>query len=58
MPMATISSRLTTNGLQQHLHGEATVVQEACVPRYEHCFFDTACCEGLICETWNCAPAG
>lgn len=64
MPTATLSSRLTTNGLQQHLHAEASVVQEGCPPPGgqcgcwgSHCFFDSACCPGLICELWNCENA-
>jgi hypothetical protein len=63
MPTATLTSRLTTNGLQQHLHAEASVVQEdhRCPPpggqcgcSGSHCFFDSACCPGYLCETFNC----
>lgn len=58
MSVTSLSERLSGNGLQQHLHTETTAVEEACVPRYESCAWDSQCCHGLICEWFHCYLQG
>jgi hypothetical protein len=58
MSVTSLSERLAGNGLQQHLHAEATAVEEGCIPRYESCAWDSQCCHGLICEWFHCYLQG
>ena len=50
---STLSARLS-DGLQQQLYAEPTVVEEDCSPHGGLCFLDSQCCTGMICEWFKC----
>ncbi|MDT0532003.1 hypothetical protein RM555_23695 [Micromonospora sp. DSM 115977] len=56
--MTSVAARLASNGLQQHMYAEPTVVAEACSPKGARCVWDSDCCNAAgydtICEWYEC----
>jgi hypothetical protein len=53
MTATSFASRLASNGLQQHMYAEPTVVAEACAGNHGRCVWDSDCCNDARYET-NC----
>jgi hypothetical protein len=51
VPTASITERLASNGMQQHLYAEPVTAAE-CLQ--DPCLFDIDCSCGLVCEWFNC----
>jgi hypothetical protein len=54
MITTSITTRLASNGLQQHLYAEPTTVQEWCGGWGSECYYDYDCCGALVCYYGYC----
>ncbi|GAA2986403.1 hypothetical protein [Actinokineospora diospyrosa] len=54
MGTATITERLATDGLQQHLFAAPSTVAEACKPPGAWCWSSSECCSGYCSWSFHC----
>lgn len=58
MPVTSIAAKLSSNGLQQHMFAEPTVVAEKCSGNGQRCIYDSDCCNDpsyiTNCEWYAC----